>query len=93
MTRSRSQKAQLTTLQNITPELARRLKKVGILAKKDFWAEDPYIIFHLLRKNVTSSLGKETLASIVGAARNRPWQEVADEAAAEYEQRYPQHKF
>jgi hypothetical protein len=77
---------------NITPELARKLKKVGILAKKDFLAEDPYIIFHILRKNVSSSLGKEALASIVGASLNLPWQAIAQVASSEYDRRYPQNK-
>lgn len=93
MTRSRSAKAQLTTLQNITPDLARKLKKVGMLAKKDFVDEDPYIVFHLLRKHVDHHLGREALACIVGAAQNLPWQEVAEEATKEYERRYPQQKW
>ena len=93
MTRSRSQKAQLTTLLNISPELARKLKRVGVFSKKDFLASDPYSVFHLLRKKVTSSLGREALASIVGAASNVPWQDVTQEAAIEYERRYPLHKW
>ncbi|MEA3493494.1 MAG: helix-hairpin-helix domain-containing protein [Candidatus Margulisiibacteriota bacterium] len=93
MSRQRSAKSELTTLPNIGPEIAKKLKKLNIMTKRDFMSEDPYYIFFMLLKKVDRTLCRCVLASIVGANLGVPWHEVTKDSAKQYEKLHPRHKW
>lgn len=83
----------LTSLPNIGKTTAVKLEKIGIRTAEDFLAQDPYAVFHKLRKKVDPTLCRCALAGIVAAKQGVRWHAITKQTAREYEKRHPKHKW
>lgn len=83
----------LESLPNIGKVTALQLEKIGIKTKEDFLARDPYEVFNELLCKIDPTLCRSSLAGIVGAKENVPWNVVSKKATEEFERRYPKHSW
>jgi hypothetical protein len=81
------------TLANIGPDMGRKLRSIGIETRQQFLRRDPYRIYAELLVKVDPSLCRCVLASLVGAKKGVKWHLVTQEAAAQFQRKYPHHEW
>lgn len=81
----------LQTLTNVGAITAKKLVQIGIMSREEFLARNPYDVFLELKKKVDPTLCRCALACIVGAAFNKPWNEIRLLAVHEFEKQYPKY--
>jgi hypothetical protein len=84
---------EVESLPNIGPAMGRKLRSIGIETRQQFLRRDPYKIYAELLVKVDPTLCRCVLASLVGAKKGVKWHRVTQEAAAQFQRKYPHHEW